>query len=218
MPVQRGPDGKIIEEKSERHAAPDKPTDLKKSTPPPAPAGHRAPAGQRQWDAPTELMEKGKGRSGAVKSEGERTMLLGGRRRQADEARREEQERADNAMEDPVVGWLVIIDGPGQGRALNLGYGVNSLGRGATDRVNLNFGDSRISQSNHASVTYDPRGRRFYLQHGSGKNLTYLNEAPVLAPIELPASSHISLGDTTLRFVPLCGEAFDWQDTGEKEA
>ena len=216
MPVQRGPDGKIIEKKTELHETPDKPTDVK-NQPPPAPAGHRADAGQGQWDAPTDLMDRSRGRFEAVKSEGERTVLVGGRRRRADAARREEDARADNTMEDPVVGWLVVIDGPGKGRALNLGYGVNSLGRGATDRVNLNFGDSRISQSSHATVTYDPRGRRFYLQHGSGKNLTYLNDEPVLAPTELPASSHISVGDTTLRFVPLCGESFDWQDTEANE-
>ena len=62
-------------------------------------------------------------------------------------------------------------------------------------------------------MTYDPRGRKFYMQHGGGTNLTYVNDQPVLIPIELPALSHISIGNTILRFVPLCGDAFDWQDT-----
>jgi hypothetical protein len=51
---------------------------------------------------------------------------------------------------------------------------------------------------------------------GSGTNLTYLNDQPVLIPIELPSQSHISIGNTVLRFVPLCGDAFAWQDTEER--
>ena len=43
-------------------------------------------------------------------------------------------------------------------------------------------------------------------------NLTYLDDEPVLAPTPLEALRHIVLGATTLRFVPLCGPDFDWQD------
>ena len=121
-------------------------------------------------------------------------------------------------MDDPVVGWLVVVEGPGKGRAVPLGYGSNSIGRGATDRIKLDFGDEQISRSGHAVVTYDPRGRQFYVQHGGGTNLTYLGDQPVLAPTGLPALSHISIGHTVLRFVPLCGAEFDWQDTEGNEA
>ena len=117
--------------------------------------------------------------------------------------------------EDPVVGWLVVVEGPGKGRAMQLGYGMNAIGRGATDRVKLDFGDDQISRGEHAVVTYDPRGRKFYVQHGGGTNLTYLGDDPVLTPVELPALSHIAIGNTVLRFVPLCGDGFDWQDLRE---
>ena len=217
MPVQRGPDGKIIEEKTNRPAVHDKQTDRQDQLPQ-APAGRQAAAGQGQWDSPTDVMGKGKGRRHAGKSGEGKTILAVGRRRQEEELSPEAQVDADNAMDDPVVGWLVIIGGPGKGKALNLGYGVNSLGRSETDRVKLDFGDKRISQSKHACITYDPRGRQFYLQHESGKNLTYLNDKPVLAPVELPGLSHINLGDTELRFVPLCGDNFDWQEYEEDEA
>lgn len=113
----------------------------------------------------------------------------------------------------PVVGWLVIIAGPGRGRALTLGYGTNGIGRGPESRVQLDFGDMHVSRENHAVISYDPRGRRFYLQHGGGTNLTYLNEQPVLAPTELQGGEIISLGHTRLHFVPFCGPAFDWQDS-----
>ena len=120
-------------------------------------------------------------------------------------------------MDDPVVGWLVVVQGPGKGRAVQLGYGSNSLGRGATDRLKLDFGDDQISRNGHAVVTYDPRGRKFYVQHGGGTNLTYLGGQPVLAPAELPPQGRIGIGKTVLRFVPFCGAEFDWQDSEGSE-
>ena len=115
----------------------------------------------------------------------------------------------------PVVGWVVVVDGPGKGHARALGYGTNPLGRGADARVRLDFGDDRISRQAHAIVTYDPRGRKFYLQHGGGTNLTYLDGAYVPQPTVLEGMQHIRIGATTLRFVPFCGPDFDWQDAGE---
>lgn len=114
-------------------------------------------------------------------------------------------------MRDPVVGWVVVVDGPGKGAALSLGYGMNTIGR-ANCRVNLNFGDLDISREPHASITYDPRGRVFYVNHGGGKNLTYLNDAPVLQPVVISGGEVINLGETALKFMPFCGKDFDWQD------
>ncbi|MBF0584812.1 MAG: FHA domain-containing protein [Magnetococcales bacterium] len=115
-------------------------------------------------------------------------------------------------MDDPVVGWLVIMEGPGKGAFRPLGYGMNSIGRSAESRVCLDFGDEQLSRSNHAVVVYDPRGRKFYVQHGGGINLTYVDNAPVMVPIELAAGQDMILGNTRLRFMPFCGAAFDWQD------
>ena len=125
---------------------------------------------------------------------------------------RAQKSGTDDAMADPTVGWLVVVDGPGKGQVCRLGYGVNSLGRGGKSRVKLDFGDGEITREDHATVTYDPKGRRYYIQHGGGMNLTYLGDEPVLAPTPLGALDHIVLGATTLRFVPLCGPEFDWQD------
>ena len=119
---------------------------------------------------------------------------------------------AADPMADPVTGWLVVTAGPGKGRVCRLGNGVNSLGRGESSRVRIDFGDDGISREGHAVLTYDPRGRKYYLQHGGGMNLTYLGDEPVLAPTPLAPMQDISIGATTLRFVPLCGPDFDWQD------
>lgn len=113
-------------------------------------------------------------------------------------------------MADPVVAWLVVTDGPGKGNYLKLGNGQNSIGRASGERVRVDFGDEQISRSNHAVLTFDPRGNTFFIQQGSGTNLAYLNNEPVLAPTALSAMSEIVLGETTLLFVPLCGEQFSW--------
>lgn len=126
--------------------------------------------------------------------------------------------KQSDAMADPVAGWLVVIAGAGQGNFMKLGYGQNSIGRGTSERVCVDFGDSQISRANHAVVTYDPRGRQFYIQPGSGTNLVYIdeNEVPVLQPMVLNPLSHIHLGDTTLRFIPFCTKDFCWETLEDK--
>lgn len=122
------------------------------------------------------------------------------------------QSSVPDRMDNPVVGWLVVIGGPGKGAARELGYGMNTIGRSAEDRVSLDYGDEEISRHGHAMVTYDPRGRRFYAQHGGGVNLSYLDDAPLLQPTVMNGGEVLVIGNTQLKFVPFCGEAFDWQD------
>jgi hypothetical protein len=123
-----------------------------------------------------------------------------------------QSEKAGTFDLEPVVGWLVVTNGPGRGQALKLGYGMNSIGRGEKERIALTFGDEEISRQGHAMLTYDPKGRKFYIQHGGGTNLTYLNDIPVLQPHILTGHEVIGIGNTKLCFVPFCGEQFDWQD------
>ena len=127
MPVYRGPDGKIIEEKTDKQNEDTKRTAAANRPRPPAPQGGEQPADAGRLDAPTQRM--GEKRAPANVGEEERTRLVGGRRRQEDEERRQERAEEDRGMDDPVVGWLVVVEGPGKGRAVQLGYGSNSLGR-----------------------------------------------------------------------------------------
>ena len=112
----------------------------------------------------------------------------------------------------PVVGWLVVVEGPGRGASLALGYGMNQIGRQSDQKISLPFGDEQISRSGHAALTYDPVSRKFFLTHGGGRNLIYVADAPILAPTELVGGEDILMGRTRLRFVPFCGPSFDWQD------
>ena len=212
MPVFRRPDGNITEKKTGKSDK-DSPSPDRADKPqqPASQEGNQARSPGR-FDAATRRMETDP--SPPQPGDDEKTRLVGGRAGQSDKGENDEESRG---MDDPVVGWLVIVEGPGKGRSVQLGYGSNSLGRGATDRVKLDFGDDQISRNGHAVVTYDPRGRKFYVQHGGGTNLTYLGDQPVLTPAELPPLSEIGIGNTVLRFVPFCGTEFDWQDSEESE-
>ncbi len=157
-------------------------------------------------------------RAASSSSDATRVFAPSSRWRKERAARQEAQSAAAEpgaAVENPVVGWLVLVDGPGKGRALELGYGMNDIGRGEDARIPLPFGDEEISRHQHAIVTYDPRGRLFYIQHGNARNLTYLNGQPVLQPNQLQGGERITMGVTELMFVPLCGPDFDWQDGEE---
>lgn len=114
------------------------------------------------------------------------------------------------SSEDPVVGWVVIVNGPGRGCSLMLGQGMNQIGRDPGQQVALDFGDEEIYREGHAQITYDPLGRKFYATHGGQRNLTYLGSQPLLQTTELKGGEEITLGVTTLRFVPFCGENFQW--------
>ena len=118
-----------------------------------------------------------------------------------------------SAPRDLVRGWLVVVSGPGQGRSLEIGTGQNQIGRDSTNRIALPFGDRTISREIHAVVVYDPRSRSFFVSNNQvGANLTYLNGDVVLSHSKLTLGDQIQIGATYLRFVPFCGEAFDWSD------
>jgi hypothetical protein len=114
-------------------------------------------------------------------------------------------------IDDPVVGWVVVVDGPGKGNFAQLGHGMNSIGRTESNRIALDYGDEEISRDNHAFLTYDPKGKKFFIQHGGGKNLTYVENQPVLQPREIFDREQIVLGNTKLYFVGLCGDKFEWE-------
>jgi hypothetical protein len=112
----------------------------------------------------------------------------------------------------PVVGWLVIVDGPGRGASLPLGYGMNIIGRGARNRIVLDFGDREISEDDHFRIAYDRQNRRFHLVPGRGTNLVYVGGEPLLTPVELRPHQDVKVGATVLRFVPFCSADWDWPD------
>jgi hypothetical protein len=115
------------------------------------------------------------------------------------------------------VGWMVVVSGPGRGTAFTLFDGVSQIGRGEDQAVRLDFGDNSISRANHAAIAYDPEQKGFFLGHGGKANLVRLNGNPVLSTEPLHNGALIRIGETTLRFVGLCGDEFDWGKTQDEE-
>ena len=116
---------------------------------------------------------------------------------------------------DPVVGWLVCVQGPDRGRDYRLHTERNFIGRAPTMAVAIT-GDDSISRENHAVLSYNPKKHSYRLAPGDSRGLVYLNDEEVLMPMELAPYDRIELGKTTLLFIPFCGERFNWtaEDSG----
>ncbi len=119
---------------------------------------------------------------------------------------------AANQTQFPV-GWIVVIEGPGRGSCFTIFNGVSQIGRGEDQPVRLNFGDNSISRNNHAAIAYDDEQGKFFLGHGGKSNLVRLNGTPVLSTEEMTTGDQIRIGETSLKFVSLCGEDFTWKST-----
>ena len=109
------------------------------------------------------------------------------------------------------VGWLVVVEGPGVGHSFSIFTGASMIGRGEDQVIRLDFGDNSISRNNHAAVAYDQEQNKFYIGHGGKSNIIRRNARPVLSTEELNHADLIRIGETTLRFVALCGSDFKWQ-------
>jgi len=111
-----------------------------------------------------------------------------------------------------LAGWIVIISEIGRGCVFNITYGMNTIGRGASNQISIDNGDSSISREKHSSIIYDFENNLFFIQHHDGKYLTYLNKKMILSSTELHAYDKIKIGKTEFIFVPLCGDKFKWED------
>ena len=114
-----------------------------------------------------------------------------------------------------MVGWLVVIEGPGRGRSRCLYNGVNQIGRDSGQGVAIDFGVDTSSRQDHAYLAYDEESRTFHLNHGGKANLVRVNGKPVLGQCEIASGDEIRLGHTKLKFVAFCGPDFDWGDTDQ---
>ena len=133
--------------------------------------------------------------------------------------RRMEQERDNRTVGEfkrklgyePVVGWLVCVEGPEVGKDYRLFGRINSIGRAEGNDVVL-AQEHTVSQKNHVRLAYDAKHNNFQLIPGEGTNVTYLNDEPLYVPQKLNAYDVLEMGATKLIFVPLCNERFRWPE------
>lgn len=118
--------------------------------------------------------------------------------------------------QDPVVGWLVIVGGPGIGHFRPVFEGNNTLGRSESQRIPIDFGDDAISGEEQAFVRYDSQSRTFlFVPNLSKTNIVSINEKRPTGAVELSAMDVITVGRTQLVFVPFCGPEFDWSELSQ---
>lgn len=119
--------------------------------------------------------------------------------------------------QDPVVGWVVVIGGPGLGAFRPIFEGNNTVGRSANQRVALDFGDDAISSEEQAYIRYDGAERAFLFVPNLAKtNIVSVNGKRPTAAVPLAAMDVIQMGRTQLVFVPFCGAEFDWSELADK--
>ena len=110
---------------------------------------------------------------------------------------------------DPVVGWLICVEGPERGRDYRIRSEKNSIGRSESMDIYISADDS-LSRENHAFVVFNPKKLTFRIQAGESRGLVYLNNDEVPTYAELTAYDMIEIGQTKLLFVPFWGEKFQW--------
>jgi hypothetical protein len=118
--------------------------------------------------------------------------------------------------QDPVVGWLVVVGGPGMGCYRPIFEGNNAVGRGSDQRIPIDFGDNTISSTEQAYIRYDSMDRSFlFVPNLSKTNVVAINNKKPTGAVKLEQMDVITMGRTQLAFVPFCGEEFDWSELSE---
>lgn len=115
----------------------------------------------------------------------------------------------NTSVKRPLSGWLVCIDGPEKGMDYRLHDEYNYIGRSATNDVCI-AGDNAISRERHAVIAYDSRDKAFFFAPMTGGSIVRLNGRAVLTNMVLTRGDKIEIGKSTLLFVPLCGDDFEW--------
>jgi FOG: FHA domain len=110
---------------------------------------------------------------------------------------------------NPVVGWLVVVEGPARGKDFRLIAGKNTIGRDAEASAQIT-GDEQISRS-HATLYYYPKVNAFYLEDHSTHG-TFHNGEPVVQRIKVENMGIIELGKTKLLLRALCDTGFIWDE------
>jgi hypothetical protein len=110
---------------------------------------------------------------------------------------------------DPVVGWLVCIEGANKGRDYRLHSDRNKVGRAPNMDVCIE-GDGTISREDHCHIVFSPRSKTFNVIPGTGRNLIYLNGQDVFSAMPLAAYDRLDLGESSFLFLPFCSDRFDW--------
>lgn len=147
---------------------------------------------------------------GAPQEDNGRTMALGQsvNSGDSDEGRTVALIKEDKGI-DPVVGWIVCIDGKEKGRDYKIHADNNYIGR--SDRMDICLrGDETISRENHAVISYDMVDNTYYFRPGDGRAIIRLNDKALFEVAEIKPYDKLTIGKTQFMFMPFCGDEFKW--------
>ncbi len=108
----------------------------------------------------------------------------------------------------PVCGWLVCTEGPDRGRDYRIFPERNFVGRREDQHIPI-LNDETVTREQHAVVIFDPRNREFRILPKNGS--VFHNGQDLRGEAKLTAYDEVLIGNTKLRFVPFCGERFQWE-------
>ena len=111
---------------------------------------------------------------------------------------------------------MVGLTGEIAGKSFELKTGKNFIGRGNNMDVVIP-GDKSVSRNKHAIILFEPKNKLFMVQPGESRELFYLNGNVVLNTEKVQAYDEITIGNSELLFIPLCGEQFSWDERGNGE-
>ena len=110
---------------------------------------------------------------------------------------------------DPVVGWLVCIEGASKGKDFIIRAERNFIGKDPSMDICIS-GDNTVSSRKHAIISFNPKENIFRVLPGEGHGIVYLNNKEVFNAEKLKMGDVIQVGQTHLMFVPFCDESFSW--------
>ncbi len=120
-----------------------------------------------------------------------------------------EEADVEDKNSNPVIGWLICIDGIHKGKSFDVKEGRNLIGRSMAMDISLS-GNSKIQRERHAIVTYDPRSKTCFFQLEDSRELVYINDDLVLGPTKFNHNDVISMADEQFVFLKLTCDKVDW--------
>ena len=118
---------------------------------------------------------------------------------------------AKTQQTEPVVGWLVCLEGPDRGKDYRLHNEKNYIGRSPVNNVVIES-DNTVSRERHGLVIFDPKKQTFWALPGDAAGLVYLNGEIVNAPAEMKNDDVIEVGKTKLVLIAFCGDKYKWEE------
>ncbi|WP_068267519.1 hypothetical protein [Caviibacter abscessus] len=108
---------------------------------------------------------------------------------------------------EPVVGWLVCIDGVEKGKDFRIIDQRNFIA------INNEIGINILTESTEYSftITYNAKQRIFVISPGNTNEIIYLNKNAIYETTLIENYNLIELNTIKLIFIGYCGENFNWK-------